>query len=219
MARAPIWGIPAQRIPSRCLDPADGVRRSCSASPWTTRCSFSPGCARSTTPLGLDARARSYAGSTRTGRLVYQRRADPVPGLPVAWLQPRYRDQGVSATGLAVGILLDATVIRALLVPAARSRCLGRWNWSMPAGGWQAFCVSSLLPGSALRACPRGTGIAARRSRGKGGAHRVASAPRRNRQQGRRQDTRAPRPGRASGCVVCSYLSSCISVRLGKYVS
>jgi RND superfamily putative drug exporter len=37
----------------------------------------------------------------------------------------------VFATGMAVGILLDATVIRALLVPALVS-LLGRWNWLMP---------------------------------------------------------------------------------------
>ena len=35
------------------------------------------------------------------------------------------------ATGLAAGILLDATVIRALLVPAVIS-LMGRWNWWLP---------------------------------------------------------------------------------------
>ena len=35
------------------------------------------------------------------------------------------------ATGLAAGILLDATVVRMLLVPALVS-ILGRWNWWMP---------------------------------------------------------------------------------------
>jgi putative drug exporter of the RND superfamily len=35
------------------------------------------------------------------------------------------------ATGMAVGILLDATVVRALLVPALVS-LLGRWNWWLP---------------------------------------------------------------------------------------
>src|SRR5439155_22865318 len=35
------------------------------------------------------------------------------------------------ATGLAAGILLDATVIRALLVPAVVS-LLGRWDWWLP---------------------------------------------------------------------------------------
>jgi putative drug exporter of the RND superfamily len=37
----------------------------------------------------------------------------------------------VLATGLAAGILLDATVIRALLVPALVS-LFGRWNWWLP---------------------------------------------------------------------------------------
>jgi putative drug exporter of the RND superfamily len=35
------------------------------------------------------------------------------------------------ATGFGAGILLDATVVRALLVPAAVS-LLGRWNWYLP---------------------------------------------------------------------------------------
>jgi putative drug exporter of the RND superfamily len=39
----------------------------------------------------------------------------------------------VLATGLAAGILLDATLIRALLVPAVVS-LFGRWNWVLPAG-------------------------------------------------------------------------------------
>ena len=44
-------------------------------------------------------------------------------------------DIKVLATGLGAGILLDATVVRALLVPALIS-LLGRWNWYMP--GWLA---------------------------------------------------------------------------------
>lgn len=41
-------------------------------------------------------------------------------------------DVKVMATGLAAGILIDATVIRALLVPAVVS-LFGRWNWVLPA--------------------------------------------------------------------------------------
>jgi RND superfamily putative drug exporter len=41
----------------------------------------------------------------------------------------------IFATGLGIGILLDATVVRALLVPALVS-LFGRWNWWMP--GWLA---------------------------------------------------------------------------------
>jgi RND superfamily putative drug exporter len=40
-------------------------------------------------------------------------------------------DVKILATGLAAGILLDATIIRALLVPAAVS-LMGRWNWWLP---------------------------------------------------------------------------------------
>jgi putative drug exporter of the RND superfamily len=40
-------------------------------------------------------------------------------------------DVKVFATGLAAGIMLDATVIRALLVPAVVS-LFGRWNWWLP---------------------------------------------------------------------------------------
>jgi len=41
-------------------------------------------------------------------------------------------DVKVIATALGVGILIDATVVRALLVPALVS-LLGRWNWWLPA--------------------------------------------------------------------------------------
>jgi RND superfamily putative drug exporter len=35
--------------------------------------------------------------------------------------------------GLAAAILLDVTIVRALLVPATM-KLLGRWNWYMPDG-------------------------------------------------------------------------------------
>ena len=41
-------------------------------------------------------------------------------------------DVKIIATGLGVGILLDATVVRALLVPAVIG-IMGRWNWWLPA--------------------------------------------------------------------------------------
>lgn len=44
-------------------------------------------------------------------------------------------DIKVFATALGVGILLDATVVRALLVPSLVS-LFGRWNWWLPA--WAA---------------------------------------------------------------------------------
>ena len=49
----------------------------------------------------------------------------------------------IIATGMAAGILLDATVIRALIVPAVVA-LMGRWNWWLPC-----------RPARLLRASPR----------------------------------------------------------------
>jgi len=53
----------------------------------------------------------------------------------------------VLGTALGVGILIDATVVRALLVPALVS-LFGRWNWWLPAGVAKALRVepSPLAP-------------------------------------------------------------------------
>jgi len=47
--------------------------------------------------------------------------------------------------GMAIAIAIDATVVRALLVPATM-RLLGRWNWWMPAA-LERF-VATRLPAS-----------------------------------------------------------------------
>ena len=49
------------------------------------------------------------------------------------------------ATGLAAGILLDATVIRALIVPAVIS-LMGRWNWWLPTWPARLLRVEPSLP-------------------------------------------------------------------------
>jgi putative drug exporter of the RND superfamily len=54
-------------------------------------------------------------------------------------------DVKVLATGLAAGILLDATVIRALLVPAVVS-LFGRWNWVLPPGPARLLRVEPSTP-------------------------------------------------------------------------
>jgi RND superfamily putative drug exporter len=51
----------------------------------------------------------------------------------------------VFATGLAAGIILDATVIRALLVPAVVS-LFGRWNWWLPRWPAKLLRVEPSLP-------------------------------------------------------------------------
>jgi len=51
----------------------------------------------------------------------------------------------VFATGLGAGILLDATVVRALLVPALVS-LFGRWNWWLPAWAARLLLVRPAPP-------------------------------------------------------------------------
>lgn len=51
----------------------------------------------------------------------------------------------IFATGLAAGILLDATIIRALLVPAVVS-LFGRWNWVLPKLPARLLRVEPSLP-------------------------------------------------------------------------
>jgi RND superfamily putative drug exporter len=60
-------------------------------------------------------------------------------------------DVKVFATGLAAGILLDATVIRALLVPAVVS-LFGRWNWWLPPRPARWLRVEPSLPPRAATA-------------------------------------------------------------------
>ena len=57
-----------------------------------------------------------------------------------------------SASGMAIAVALDATVVRALLVPATM-RLLGRWNWWMPAT-LERF-VAGRLPRRRPRSRPR----------------------------------------------------------------
>jgi RND superfamily putative drug exporter len=63
-------------------------------------------------------------------------------------------DLKMFATGLAAGILLDATVIRALIVPAVIS-LMGRWNWWLPSWPARLLRVEPSLP---PRAAPEAEG-------------------------------------------------------------
>ncbi|MGI8428765.1 MAG: MMPL family transporter [Solirubrobacteraceae bacterium] len=83
-------------------------------------------------------------GIGRTGRLVTS--AALILFLSfVAMGSAPLTDVKVLATGLAAGILLDATVIRALLVPAVVS-LLGRWNWWLPERPARWLRVEPSLP-------------------------------------------------------------------------
>ena len=70
-------------------------------------------------------------GLSRTGRLVTS--AALILFLTFAAMASGPQtDVKILATGLAAGIIIDATVVRALLVPAVVSM-FGRWNWWLPA--------------------------------------------------------------------------------------
>lgn len=99
--------------------------------------------------MGTAGRAVVLSGTTvaigRTGRLVTS--AALILFLTFAALASSPgTDVKVLATGLAAGILLDATVIRALLVPAVVS-LFGRWNWWLPAWPARLLRVEPSLPG------------------------------------------------------------------------
>ncbi|WP_205695648.1 MMPL family transporter [Conexibacter sp. SYSU D00693] len=54
-------------------------------------------------------------------------------------------DLQVLATGLAAGVLIDALVVRSLLVPATVS-WFGRWNWWMPERGRRLLRLPAVTP-------------------------------------------------------------------------
>ena len=83
-------------------------------------------------------------GIGRTGRLVTS--AALILFLTfVAMASGPGTDLKMFATGLGAGILLDATVIRALIVPAVIS-LMGRWNWWLPPGPARLLRVDPSLP-------------------------------------------------------------------------
>jgi len=70
-------------------------------------------------------------GLSRTGKLVTSAALILMFAFLVLSVSPGYEVK-LFAIGLAAGIIFDATVIRALLVPSLM-KLLGRWNWWMPA--------------------------------------------------------------------------------------
>jgi putative drug exporter of the RND superfamily len=89
-------------------------------------------------------------GIGRTGRLVTS--AALILFLTfVAMASSPGTDLKMFATGLGAGILLDATVIRALIVPAVIS-LMGRWNWWLPTWPARLLRVEPSLPPKAAAA-------------------------------------------------------------------
>lgn len=83
-------------------------------------------------------------GIGRTGRLVTSAAFILFLALAALTTGPE-TDVKVMATALGAGILLDATVVRALLVPALVA-LLGRWNWWLPTRTARLLRVPAPLP-------------------------------------------------------------------------
>jgi RND superfamily putative drug exporter len=93
---------------------------------------------------GRDTNAAVVEGVGRTGRLVTSAALILFAAFASLASAP-ITDIKVLATGLGVGILLDATVVRALLVPALVS-LFGKWNWWLPAPLAKALRVRAGVP-------------------------------------------------------------------------
>ena len=126
---------------SRC-----SCSRSCSACRWTTRCSCSRGCGRSTTSCPTTA-APSPPGLAKTGKLITSAALIMVIAF-CGLAASRFIEMQQFGFGLAAAILLDATLIRALIVPSLM-KLMGRWNWWLPAA---AAAARGPRPGAALTA-------------------------------------------------------------------
>jgi len=90
-------------------------------------------------------------GLARTGRLVTSAALILVLAF-VALASAPETNLKMFATGLAIGILLDAVIVRTLLLPALMA-LLGKWNWWLPA--WAERCLFPFQPASTPDARPQ----------------------------------------------------------------
>src|SRR5205814_9161125 len=96
----------------------------------------------------------SELGLARTGKLVTSGALILMFAFLVLSTSPGYEVKPL-AIGIAAGIILDATVIRALLVPALM-RLLGDANWWMPSWARAVLRISDAEPAPTARPSARG---------------------------------------------------------------
>jgi putative drug exporter of the RND superfamily len=106
-----------------------------------------------------DARHAVVEGLGRTGRLVTSAAAILMLGFLSMSTGPQ-TDLKVLATGLGAGILIDAVVIRCLLVPALVA-LFGRANWWLPAGLARVLRIPATVPDGPSPAAGPAAGLAA----------------------------------------------------------
>ena len=110
--------------------PSSSSRRS-SGCRWTTRSSSWRGCARRGSETGDNARAVAE-GLEQTGAVITAAALIMVAAF-AGFVAGRVSGLEQLGLGLALGVLIDATIVRALLVPAFMA-VFGRWNWWLPRG-------------------------------------------------------------------------------------
>ena len=110
-----------------------------SGSPWTTRSSSSAACARSGTTAHDERGGR--LGRAREDRPDRDRRRVSSCSRR-SWASSPARSSACSssASGSPTAILIDVTIVRALLVPSAM-KLFGRWNWWLPTNVARVFRV------------------------------------------------------------------------------
>ena len=114
-----------------------------------------------------DARSAVVTGLGRTGRLVTSAAAILMLGF-LSMSTSGQTDLKILATGLGAGILVDAVVLRCLLVPAMVA-LFGRANWWLP--GWLGRALRIAEPAVAVPA------VTARRRRRRSQHRRQALSP------------------------------------------
>jgi RND superfamily putative drug exporter len=97
----------------------------------------------------LDARSAVVTGLGRTGRLVTSAAAILMLGFVSMSTSPQ-TDLKILATGLGAGILVDAVVVRCLLVPALVA-LFGRANWWLPTPVARLLLIRSPAVDSAIK--------------------------------------------------------------------
>ena len=115
----------------------------CSGSRWTTRCSCSAASASATGQTGDSDEAVAY-GVGSTARLIT---GAALIIIAVFWGFAMgdlimFQQMGF---GVAVALLIDATIVRGVLVPAGM-KLLGEWNWYLPA--WLSWLPDAHVEGA-----------------------------------------------------------------------
>ena len=128
-------------------------------------------------------------GLERSGRIVTSAALIVVVVAGVVRVRRHRPDQGARASGMAIAVALDATVVRALLVPATM-RLLGPLELVAPAALAALAPVLPLIEADVEAACDEARhGLAPRRRAADAGLH-LGPDPRRTRRR------RCPAPGR-----------------------